>query len=149
MLLSGLQALISNAIYGGERSLKRTSTASRLIFVHSLLLLHHLSTPPSPSPSSTTPVQLADEPLPSIEGCGLDFHQLGFLTSEDTAPAAPPLSKGMWARRRGKGGAERRWGERGKEGKMRWWENEEWETQRCVTKRTIQRFVSPFFYSLT
>ena len=86
--------LISNAIYGGERSLKRTSTASQLIFVRSLLLLHHLSTPPSPSPSSTTPVQLADEPLPSIEGCGLDFHQLDSLTSEDTAQPPLPFPKG-------------------------------------------------------
>jgi hypothetical protein len=68
-----------------------------LIFVRSLLFLHYLSTPLSPSPSSTTPVELADEPLFSIEGCGLDFHRLGSLTSEDEAPAAPPLSKGMWA----------------------------------------------------
>ena len=43
------------------------------------------------------PVQVAEEPLPSIEGCGLDFHRLGSLTSEDAAPATPPLSKGMWA----------------------------------------------------
>ena len=41
--------------------------------------------------------QIADESLPSIEGCGLDFHCLGSLRSEDAAPVAPPLSKGMWA----------------------------------------------------
>jgi hypothetical protein len=64
--------------------------------------------------------QLDDEPLPSIEGCGLRQHRLGSLRSEDVAPSAPPLSKGMWAQRRGKGGGERRGKEVGKERKTRW-----------------------------
>ena len=41
--------------------------------------------------------QPGDEPLPSIEGCGLDQNRLGLLRSEDVGAAAPPLSKGMWA----------------------------------------------------
>ena len=59
---------ISNTIYRGERSLKRTSTASRLIFV----LLHHLSTPPSPSPSSssTTHVKSPTSPSPLLKDVG-------------------------------------------------------------------------------
>ena len=36
------------------------------------------------------------EPLPSLEGCGLDQQLLSSLRSEDTTVAAPPLSKGMW-----------------------------------------------------
>ena len=38
-----------------------------------------------------------NEPLPSIEGCGLRQHRPSSLTSEDAAAAAPPLSQGMWA----------------------------------------------------
>jgi len=41
--------------------------------------------------------QACDEPLPSIEGCGLHQHRFGSLTSEDAALAVPPLFKGMWA----------------------------------------------------
>jgi len=41
IFLSCYPAFISNAIFGCQRSLNLTSTASRLMFAHSLLFLHH------------------------------------------------------------------------------------------------------------
>jgi len=94
-LLSTVRAFISNAICEVERSFKQTSTASRLIFVRSLLppapLLQHHSRPRVQPRLST-----GNEPLPSVEGCGLP-QDLGSLRSEDATATAPPLSKGMWA----------------------------------------------------
>jgi len=46
--------------------------------------------------TSNIAYQHADGPLPSIEWCGLHQDRLGSLTSEVAAPAAPPLSNGMW-----------------------------------------------------
>jgi len=96
ILLSDLQAPISTAIYGGDRSFKRTSTPSRLIFARSLPppppLYHH----PLALDNSSITCQLVDEPLPSVEGCGLNYQRHCSLTSKDAAAPAPPLSKGMW-----------------------------------------------------
>jgi len=39
------------------------------------------------------PVKLADEPLPSIEGCGLNSYRLGSLRSDDAAPATLPFPR--------------------------------------------------------
>ena len=85
-------------------------------------MLHHLSTTPlpSPSPPPTSPINPTTSPSPLLRDVGsLNTLRLS-LRSEDVASAAPPLSKGMWARRRGKGGGGRRGNEAGKEGKTRW-----------------------------
>jgi len=97
ILLSCVQAFISHVIFEGKRSLNPPSTPSRLDFTL-------LRPPPSlhQHPHSR-PLHLkfacllGHEPLPSVEGCGLHPHRFGSLTSEDAIPAAPPLSKGMWA----------------------------------------------------
>ena len=55
--------------------------------------------PPSPSPPPFIPNLTkppGHEPLPSIEGCGLN-HRQPSATCEDAAGAAPPLCQGMWA----------------------------------------------------
>jgi len=97
ILLLDLQAPISTAIYGGDRSFKHTSTPSWLIFARSLPppppLYHH----PLTLDNSSITCQLLDEPLPSVEECGLNYQRHCSLTSEDAAAPAPPLSKGMWA----------------------------------------------------
>jgi len=101
ILLSGLRAFISNAIFERNQSFNFTSTASQLIFAHSLTFLHSATHSPSPSPPPASAANVAcrpgHEPLPSLEGCGLNQHRSSSLTSEDAAAAAPPLSKGMWA----------------------------------------------------
>jgi len=83
--------------------------------------------PPSPPQITANHTRApACEPLPSIEGCGLLQYHIGSLRSEVAASAAPPLSKGMWAWRRGKGGGGWRGNEAGKEGKTRWWRRGTW-----------------------
>jgi hypothetical protein len=66
-----------------------------------LFLLHHLSTTTLALAlaldDSNATGKLVDEPLPSVEGCELDYQRHCSLTSEDAAAPAPPLSKGMWA----------------------------------------------------
>jgi hypothetical protein len=77
----------------GERSFKQTSTASRLIFAHSLLPPPLL--PPLRPPfarNNTSP--LGHEPLPSIEGCGLIRYRRCSLRSEDAAKSPLPFPKG-------------------------------------------------------
>ena len=96
ILLVGTWVLISSVICKGKQSFNPPSTPSWLTFVHLPLFL------PPPLPSlpqfAHNHTQQPDhEPLPSIEGCGLDYQHLCSLTSEDAAPAAPPLSQGMWA----------------------------------------------------
>jgi hypothetical protein len=71
LLLSGSWAFISNAIFEGERSLKQTSTASRLMFV--------------PPLSTTTLVALAT-------AFRLQPHA-------NIRLRAPPLYWGMWAQK--------------------------------------------------
>jgi len=97
ILLSCVQAFISRIIFEGMRSLNPPSTPSRLDFT--LLRpppsLHHH--PRSRPLHLKFACRLGHEPLPSVEGCGLHPHRFGSLTSEDAIPAAPPLSKGMWA----------------------------------------------------
>ena len=95
---------ISNAIFEANRSLNFASTASQLIFGHSLTFLHLLlsathSSSPSPPPASAASITCrpGHEPLPSLEGCGLNQLRSSSLTSEETHTPAPPLSKGMWA----------------------------------------------------
>ena len=66
---------ISNAIYGGERSLKQPSTASQLIFGHSLLLL---------------PPLLNHQPRPCL-------HLQCCQPCPSSQRWAPPLYWGMWA----------------------------------------------------
>ena len=73
----------------GERSLNRTSTPSRLIFVH--------PPPVPPPPLSSLPPHFAlnhtqslgNEPLPSLEGCGLKSKLYSSLGNPD--PLHPPL----------------------------------------------------------
>jgi len=93
-LLSYLM-FISNVIFEGNRSLKLRSSPSWLRFVHP---------PPIPlPPPSPSPPQFAanhrktprNEPLPSLEGCGLKYKCL--FSFGDADPSAPPLSRGMWA----------------------------------------------------
>ena len=94
ILLLDIQALISSAIYRDEQSFKYTSNPSLLIFVHFLHpppLHHH----PCPHTSNLT-CQPGDEPLPSIEGCELNYQHHCSLRSEDAGVPASPLSKGMW-----------------------------------------------------
>jgi len=87
--LSSYRVLISNAIYEGKRSLNTTSTPSRLKFAHPPLI-----PPPLPSPS---PLRFAayhmqsprNEPLPSLEGCGLKSKCLISFGNAD--PLHPPL----------------------------------------------------------
>ena len=38
-----------------------------------------------------------NEPLPSLEGCGLKLKPHSSLANADTAASAPPLSRGIWA----------------------------------------------------
>ena len=97
ILLSDIQAFISTVICEGDRSFNLPSTPSWLNFSHPLSSFHHH---PSPSPPPFAPnntKQHGYKPLPASEGCGLNQHRLSSLRSEVAAPAAPPLSKGMWA----------------------------------------------------
>jgi hypothetical protein len=97
ILLSDLQAFISNIIFKGKRSFNSPSIPSRVDF-HSFSLI--LPPPPPPSPPQFThnhTQQLGSESLPSIEGCGPDQSPHCSLTSEDAVAAAPPLFQGMWA----------------------------------------------------
>ena len=81
--------LISSVIYWGERSFNSTSTPSTVEFN---------------SRSSTTFTRAhtaynvarrpCHEPLPSIEGCGLDFHHHCSLTSQDAAHGLALLDGG-------------------------------------------------------
>ena len=96
ILLLDIQALISSIIYRDEWSFKYTSNPSLLIFIrffHPPPLHHH----PHPCPhAANLACQPRDEPLPSIEGCGLDYQHHCSLRSEDAGIPTPPLSKGMW-----------------------------------------------------
>ena len=85
---------ISNAIHEGEQSLNTTSTTSQLKFAY---------LPPIPPPLSLPlPPQFAayhiqlprNEPLPSLEGCGLKSKCLISFGNVDLS--TPPLSRGMW-----------------------------------------------------
>ena len=88
--------LISSVICEGKQSFNPPSTPSQLTFVHPPLFLPP-PPPPSPPQFARNHTQQPDhEPLPSIEGCGLDDQRLCSLTSKDAAPGAPPLSQGMW-----------------------------------------------------
>jgi len=91
-LLSDLYTSVSNIIFGGERSFKPTSTASRLILVHSSSTTIHPQLPQHLPNNAQKP---GDEPLPSLEGCGLN-HQHPGCTEQKAATPAPPLSKQMW-----------------------------------------------------
>jgi len=87
------------------------------------------------------------EPLPSIEGCGLLQYRIGSLRSEVAASAAPPLSKGMWAWRRGKWEAGRRLKAAGKEGKE-WYITKEWGTMKVMAHFHLSIFFFPLTNSL-
>jgi len=96
IFLSSYPAFISNIIFEGERSLKLRSTPSRLRFVHPPPIP---LPPPSPSPpwfASSHTQTPRNEPLPSIEGCGLK-SKCSTFGNADPAASAPPLSRGMWA----------------------------------------------------
>jgi len=84
-LLSDLRTLILSIILEGERSFNPPSTPSRLNFT--LLrpppLPHH---PRSRPLASNFACRFGRQPLPSIEGCGLDFHHHCSLTNEDAVP---------------------------------------------------------------
>jgi len=95
--ISGRYHSISNAIYVRERSLKQTSTASWLIFAHSLLPPPPPSSPsPSPSPPSASHVNRQWAP-PLYWGMWAWSKLPRLLRSKDAGAATPPLSKGMWA----------------------------------------------------
>ena len=101
ILLLNLRAFILNTIYGGEWSLKQTSTASWLIFVHSLLPppspLHHHPCP-RPGPRRRQPhVSIRRRAPPLYWGMWARSKPPQLLRSEDPGAAAPPLSTGMWA----------------------------------------------------
>ena len=137
ILLSDLQAPISTTIYGGDWSFKHTSTPSQLIFTRSLPppppLYHH----PLALNNSSVTCQLVNEPLPSVEGCGLNYQRHCSLTSKDAAAPAPPLSKGMWAvQSRSTKDLEREDHEGGGAGS----ETPMW----CVTKMGYDKCHSPF-----
>jgi len=83
--------LISRVIFGGERSFKPTSTASR-VDIGSFLLHHHPSS--TLSTLSQPHAKPGDEPLPYYEGCGLNHQHPGKRRMDSSRP---PLSKGMWA----------------------------------------------------
>ena len=72
-LLLGVQVSISNGIFEGERSFKLPSTKSRLVLVRSpsFLLHHHLALATTVRAQHMR--QPGFEPLPSSEGCGLNF----------------------------------------------------------------------------
>ena len=56
---------------------------------------HHLSTPPLAVAVALDAFNLAHqpghEPLPSIEGCGLDLHRLGSPLKQGCSPGPQPL----------------------------------------------------------
>jgi hypothetical protein len=97
------------------------------------------SSPIPPPPLSRSPPQFAlnhtqpagNEPLPSLEGCGLNFKPLNSLRNADSGESAPPLSTGMWA---AYGRSMEDWGvELG----MRKYEGEPKTTTTAVTTKTI------------
>jgi hypothetical protein len=98
-----------------EQSLKRTSTASRLIFARSLRPpppLHHHSRP-CPCPRGLQRhATTCREPLPSFEGCGLGQHRFGSSQARMQLQAPLPFPKGCgplsFARRRIWGGRKTR-----------------------------------------
>ena len=97
ILLSDLQALISNVILEGKRSLNPPSTPSRLNFI--LLPLsfvhYHLSTttPALTFSLPTSHVDSAVRPSPLLRRCGLKIQR----PSELRTNFAPPLSTGIRA----------------------------------------------------
>ena len=96
-----------------------------MIFAHSLHPpppLHHHSCPRSHPRGLQRHPNTCHEPLPSVEGCGLDFHRHCSLRSEDATPGAPPLYKGMWAIRSCSTGDPGRQEDEGDPwGGMPWW----------------------------
>jgi hypothetical protein len=90
--LLSLQVFISNAIYEDKRSLKLPSTPSRSIFGSSL-------PPPTPQYSPNHAQKHGYEPLPSCEGCGLNYQCLQQVPNGESKSPAPPLSIGMWTAR--------------------------------------------------
>jgi hypothetical protein len=57
--------------------------------------------PPWPPPFATNHTRPSgNEPLPSLEGCGLKIKRLNSLGNNDSAVPAPPLTRGMWAAHR-------------------------------------------------
>jgi hypothetical protein len=70
IFLSCYQRFISNPIYAGYRSLKHTSTPSRLIFVHPRSSYHHQFRAPRLDSHSTTPNRPATSPSPLSRDVG-------------------------------------------------------------------------------
>ena len=110
---------ISNVIFGGERSFKPTSTASRLILVHSSSTTIHPQLPQHLPNHAQKP---GDEPLPSHEGCGLNHQHPGCAEQKAATPAPFQTDVGRLILDRGNWRNRRRNGEWKNEGGPRNWE---------------------------
>ena len=94
ILLSGIRAFISNAIYGGGRSFNQPSTTSRLIFIHSLLPPPPTTTLPSPPLSKLpiSPVNPDTSPSPPLRDVG-SIHITSASSEASVSPSPSPFQR--------------------------------------------------------
>jgi hypothetical protein len=122
ILLSDLQAFISNIIFKGKRSFNSPSIPSRLIFTHSLSSFHHHLRPPHHNSPTTTPNNLAASPSPPLRDVGPTSHPTAPSQARMQSQPPLPFSKGCgrliiarrrsggWKNMRGNpGSASRKW----------------------------------------
>jgi hypothetical protein len=94
ILLSDVQAFISNVIFKGERSFNSPSTPSRLMFTHSLSSFHHHLRPPHHTSPPISPNNPATSPSPLVRDVG-SIKTAAAPSQARTKPPPPlPFPKG-------------------------------------------------------